>query len=199
MKEFLTKQGLLKDVGPLVNGLNGEIDRTLVTCVIIALLKYFNKNNKLIVNSIKGYQIIYSTSDLPVSPTEDQQQKGYILVDESVVYVYVKEGNTLGGKWLGIQLGGVEGKSAYDLYLESTTDFPKKSLQEWLNSLKGDKGDTGIGISQVIKTNTSGLIDTYSIVYTNNSLQTFTIRNGKDGGDSEALTLSEIDDIWNDF
>ena len=32
------------------------------------------------------------------------------------------------------------GKSAYQLYLETTTDTPKKTLPEWLASLKGDKG-----------------------------------------------------------
>ena len=35
-----------------------------------------------------------------------------------------------------------EGKSAYDLYLETTTDNPKKTLPEWLASHKGEKGDS---------------------------------------------------------
>ena len=30
------------------------------------------------------------------------------------------------------------GKSAYEVYLESTTDDPVKTKQEWLDSLKGD-------------------------------------------------------------
>lgn len=198
MDKCVTKLDLPSKVGPLIAGLHSEKDNTLVTCAIIALLKYFKDNNRqLLINSIKGYEIINNANDLPVSPTDEHQQKGYILADESMVYVYVKDNNSISqGKYIGIKL---EGKSAYDLYLESTTDFPKKSLQEWLISLKGDQGETGIGISKVIKTATSGLIDTYSIVYTNDKISTFTIRNGKDGGDSEALTLSEIDDIWNDY
>lgn len=34
------------------------------------------------------------------------------------------------------------GKSAYQLYLETTTDTPKKTLPEWLASHKGEKGDS---------------------------------------------------------
>ena len=34
------------------------------------------------------------------------------------------------------------GKSAYQLYLDTTTDNPKKTLPEWLASQKGDKGDS---------------------------------------------------------
>ena len=34
------------------------------------------------------------------------------------------------------------GKSAYQHYLDTTTDNPKKTLPEWLASHKGDKGDS---------------------------------------------------------
>lgn len=34
------------------------------------------------------------------------------------------------------------GKSAYQHYLDTTTDTPKKTLQEWLASFKGEKGDS---------------------------------------------------------
>lgn len=34
------------------------------------------------------------------------------------------------------------GKSAYQLYLDTTTDNPKKTLPEWLDSHKGEKGDS---------------------------------------------------------
>lgn len=52
---------------------------------------------------------------------------------------------------------------------------------------KGDKGDTGNtgatgnGISSITKTSTSGLVDTYTIDYTNGNDTTFDITNGKDG------------------
>ena len=52
---------------------------------------------------------------------------------------------------------------------------------------KGDKGDTGAtgatgnGIQSITKTGTSGLVDTYTITYTDGSTTTFTVTNGEDG------------------
>ena len=42
-----------------------------------------------------------------------------------------------------LEIEGGEGKSAYQSYLETTTDNPKKTEAEWVASLKGPKGDTG--------------------------------------------------------
>ena len=50
---------------------------------------------------------------------------------------------------------------------------------------KGDKGDTGNtgptgnGIASITKTSTSGLVDTYTITYTNGDTTTFTVTNGE--------------------
>lgn len=38
---------------------------------------------------------------------------------------------------------GEDGKSAYQSYLDTTTDDPVKSEAQWIASLKGEKGDTG--------------------------------------------------------
>lgn len=38
---------------------------------------------------------------------------------------------------------GEDGKSAYELYYDTTTDNPKMTLAQWLASLKGEKGDAG--------------------------------------------------------
>ena len=54
---------------------------------------------------------------------------------------------------------------------------------------KGDKGDTGVGIASIAKTSTSGLVDTYTITYTNGNTTTFTVTNGEDGHD---LGLAQI-------
>ena len=43
----------------------------------------------------------------------------------------------------------------------------------------GEKGDTGNGIASTQKTGTSGLVDTYTITYTNGNTTTFTVSNGK--------------------
>lgn len=43
---------------------------------------------------------------------------------------------------------------------------------------KGDKGDTGNGIQSIVKTSTSGLIDTYTITFTDGTTTTFQVENG---------------------
>lgn len=45
----------------------------------------------------------------------------------------------------------------------------------------GATGATGNGIASITKTGTSGLVDTYTILYTNGSTQTFTVTNGAQG------------------
>lgn len=47
--------------------------------------------------------------------------------------------------------------------------------------LKGDKGDTGKGITSIVKTGTLGLIDTYTITYSDSTTSTFDITNGAKG------------------
>lgn len=50
---------------------------------------------------------------------------------------------------------------------------------------KGENGTDGIGILSIVKTGTSGLIDTYTITYTNNTSSTFTITNGQNGANGQ--------------
>lgn len=46
---------------------------------------------------------------------------------------------------------------------------------------QGETGTAGNGISNIQKTSTSGLIDTYTITYTNSNTDTFTVTNGVNG------------------
>lgn len=56
----------------------------------------------------------------------------------------------------------------------------------------GATGATGNGIASITKTGTSGLVDTYTITYTNGQTTTFTVTNGE--GNNEFLgTLEEWD------
>lgn len=50
---------------------------------------------------------------------------------------------------------------------------------------QGDRGETGNGILSVVKTGSSGLVDTYTITFTNGDKTTFTVTNGKNGEDGE--------------
>lgn len=58
----------------------------------------------------------------------------------------------------------------------------------------GQDGADGVGIVSITKTGTSGLVDTYTITYTNGTTSTFTVTNGQDGNSNEFIgTLAE----WN--
>lgn len=58
---------------------------------------------------------------------------------------------------------------------ESSTT-PDQDTTNWL--LFVSKGDNGRGITSITKTSTSGLVDTYTITYTDNTTSTFTVTNG---------------------
>lgn len=64
---------------------------------------------------------------------------------------------------------------------------------------KGDKGDTGNtgatgatgnGIASIVKTSTSGLVDTYTITYTDGTTTTYEVTNGEDG----EVTQEQLDE-----
>ena len=61
------------------------------------------------------------------------------------------------------------------------------------SNLKGNTGDTGNGIASVTKTGTSGLVDTYTITYTNGNTSTFTVTNGQDGTGAGDMTKAAYD------
>ncbi len=47
--------------------------------------------------------------------------------------------------------------------------------------IQGEKGDTGNGIASIAKTGTEGLVDTYTITFTDGTTTTFTVTNGAQG------------------
>ena len=58
--------------------------------------------------------------------------------------------------------------------------------EQGIQGIQGEKGDTGAtgnGIVGISKTSTSGLVDTYTITFTNGSTTTFQVTNGADGTD----------------
>ena len=76
---------------------------------------------------------------------------------------------------------GATGKSAYEIAVENGFEG---SVQEWLDSLKGQDGGSGSagkGIQSITKTCTNGLVDTYTITFTDGTTETFEITNGEDG------------------
>lgn len=86
---------------------------------------------------------------------------------------------------------GEDGKSAYEIWLEQGNTG---SEQDFLDSLIGEEGK---GISKIEKTNTVGLIDTYTITYTDGTTSTYEVKNGTngsgEGGTSDHSQLENLD------
>ena len=65
---------------------------------------------------------------------------------------------------------------------------------------QGEQGEDGIGVNSIVKTSTSGLVDTYTISYSNGAHQTFTITNGNGISNIELLDPSPgqnpLDDVY---
>ena len=62
-----------------------------------------------------------------------------------------------------------------------------------LKGSQGDQGDTGNGIASITKTGTVGLVDTYTITFTNGQTTTFTVTNGQDGTGAGDMTKAVYD------
>lgn len=68
-------------------------------------------------------------------------------------------------------------------------DLMTLALAKKIAGSGGGSGAPGRGIQKIEKTNTEGLVDTYTITYTDNSTSTFTVTNGKDGEDADGNYL----------
>ena len=79
-----------------------------------------------------------------------------------------------------IQVGTVTSGSTPSVTRSGTDENPVLNfvLQKGDKGDKGNTGDTGNGISSIEKTSTSGLVDTYTITYTNGNTTTFNVSNG---------------------
>lgn len=72
--------------------------------------------------------------------------------------------------------------SSYYAKENTLGNLPTDSTKWQLVAEKGNKGDIGpigVGVQNITKTSTSGLVDTYTITYTNGSTTTFNVNNGK--------------------
>lgn len=61
---------------------------------------------------------------------------------------------------------------------------------------KGETGSDGRGIVSVVKTGTSGKVDTYTVTYTDETTSTFTVTNGTDGSDGLTPSIDPDTKHW---
>lgn len=83
------------------------------------------------------------------------------------------------------------GTPAVNVTKSGTDEAPSFAFN--FSNLKGTTGDTGNGIASITKTGTSGLVDTYTITYTNGNTSTFTVTNGQDGTGAGDMTKAAYD------
>lgn len=76
-------------------------------------------------------------------------------------------------------LGRVQGLSAYEIWLQQGNTGTE---EDFIKSLIGESGK---GIVNIEKTSTDNLIDIYTITYTDNTTDTFQVKNGKDGANGQ--------------
>lgn len=72
--------------------------------------------------------------------------------------------------------------STGEFFVYSNGVFQKPTSQD------GQDGQDGVGIASIEKTGTAGLVDTYTITYTNSTTSFFTIRNGSNGTNGVGIT-----------
>ena len=60
------------------------------------------------------------------------------------------------------------------------------------SGVDGSDGENGVGIVSIVKTGTSGLVDTYTITYTDDSTSTFTVTNGANGSGGGGGDVSDV-------
>lgn len=75
----------------------------------------------------------------------------------------------------------VEQQDQEDIYLLAVEAGYSGTYEEWLETVKGDKGDPGVSVLSIDKTSSDGLVDTYTIKYSDGKTSTFIVTNGKDG------------------
>ena len=80
-----------------------------------------------------------------------------------------------------------------DSYIDTTTwDFYVKTDAGWgspVGNIKGQQGNPGTSVTvvSVIKTDTEGLVDTYTITFSDGTVTTFTVTNGAAGNNGKTL------------
>lgn len=163
------------------------------------------KNGDYCLCTNTGNIYVYTADSWSNTPVGNIKEKLYIRYSHNsngsnmTVHPVSKESDPNNySRYIGIYAGIESSAPSY-------TKFDWILLGEGQKGDKGDKGDTGAtgatgaigptgnGISSVSKTSTSGLIDTYTILYTNGTSSSFTVKNGQDGSGSGDMTKAVYD------
>lgn len=136
---------------------------------------------------VKTYTITFADNTTTAFTVTDGE-RGYTGAQTYVHFRYsatypVETMLTTPNKYIGVYAGtsssAPTGSSSYTWYL-------------W----KGEQGNQGNGITSIVKTSTSGSVDTYTITFTNNATQTFTVTNGSNIASISKTSTSGLVDTY---
>ena len=82
------------------------------------------------------------------------------------------------------------------IYTGTSSTAPSNSAQYTWYLWKGQAGNTGTGITSIVKTSTSGVVDTYTVTLSNGSTQTFTVTNGSNIASITKTSTSGLVDTY---
>ena len=125
---------------------------------------------------------IQETENLDLDAEKEGQTTTVTLTkkDGTTKTVHIDDGVDLQFMWQGTSLGVKTAEQSEYTFVD-------------LQGAAGPVGATGNGIQSITKTATSGLVDTYTITYTNGNTTTFTVTNGEDANVKARLEQIETD------
>lgn len=82
------------------------------------------------------------------------------------------------------------------IYAGTSYTAPTSSAQYTWYEWKGAQGDQGVGITSIVKSSSSGNVDTYTVTLSNNTTQTFTVTNGANIASISNTSSSGLTDTY---
>lgn len=125
---------------------------------------------------IDGDAKIEGSETAPITPSQFEQFVDTVLSETKKVTGMTATAETLPA-----------GEDATASYNDGVLSFGIPQGEQGIQGIqgipgeRGETGATGNGIESVTKTGTSGLVDTYTILFTDGTSTTFTVTNGQDG------------------
>lgn len=118
---------------------------------------------------VPNIQVGTTTTGLPSTPASVEN----VGTDLNPIFDFtIPKGDT--GATPNIQIGDVQTGDSSEVTRTGTDENP-------ILNFTLEKGETGNGIASIAKTSTSGLVDTYTITFTNGQTTTYQITNGANG------------------
>lgn len=139
------------------------------------------------VGRAKTYTITFADGTETTLTIEDGEQglqgaQTYVHIRYSAAYPVVTM-LTTPNKYIGVYTG-------------TSSTAPSNSAQYTWYEWKGAQGDTGVGITSIVKTSSSGVTDVYTVTLSNGSTQTFSVTNGSNIASISKTGTSGLTDIY---